>query len=56
MIKKCKILKIARATTEKLHDFALDWREEEKIKGKVTCVDKANIESHFSGKCLMKKN
>ncbi len=40
------IMRITRATTEKLHDFAFKLarkRKERGGKGKVTCVDKANV-------------
>jgi len=40
------ILRITRPTTEKLHDFAFKLAEKRKNrggKGKVTCVDKANV-------------
>ena len=39
-------MKITRATTEKLHDFAFKLARQRKKKGKlgkVTCVDKANV-------------
>ncbi len=39
-------LRISRSTTEKLHDFAFrlaSKRREKGFKGKVTCVDKANV-------------
>ena len=40
------IMRITRATTEKLHDFAFNLARQRKNKGKigkVTCVDKANV-------------
>ena len=40
------VMKITRATTEKLHDFAFKLARQRKKKGKlgkVTCVDKANV-------------
>lgn len=40
------ILRITRSTTEKLHDFAFKYARKRKSrggKGKVTCVDKANV-------------
>ena len=40
------VMKITRATTEKLHDFAFKLARQRKNKsklGKVTCVDKANV-------------
>lgn len=40
------IMRITRATTEKLHDFAFKLARKRKArggKGKVTCVDKANV-------------
>ena len=42
----CDTLKITRATTEKLHNFAFKLAEKRKQrggKGQVTCVDKANV-------------
>lgn len=42
----CDTLKITRATTEKLHNFAFRLAEKRKQrggKGQVTCVDKANV-------------
>lgn len=40
------IMRITRATTEKLHDFAFRLAQKRKLRGKpgrVTCVDKANV-------------
>ena len=42
----CETLRITRPTTEKLHDFAFRLAEKRKArggKGRVTCVDKANV-------------